>query len=97
MTVRYNKESQSIRLKIDRKCYIYNNSCPGLPTHKVIEKECTDEYAVIELKLIPNYEFETVLLGFADSIDILEPQSLKDSIYRRAGNILKRINPAMQI
>ena len=97
VSVPYNKESQTIRLKIDRKSYNYIKTKPLHHTQKELKKECTDEYAVIELKLIPNYEFETVLLGFADSIDILEPQSLKDSIYRRAGNILKRINPAMQI
>ena len=32
---------------------------------------------VIRLKLIPNYEFETLLLGFVDSIEIVESQSLR--------------------
>lgn len=36
------------------------------------------------LYLIPNYEFETIMLTYADNCEILEPSSLRDNIYHPA-------------
>ena len=38
---------------------------------------------VFEFKLIPNYELETIILGHADKIKVLEPKSLKETIRKR--------------
>lgn len=54
------------------------------------EKDKTDEYVIIELKLIPNYEFETLLLGFADDVEVLEPLSLREQIYKRAARVCEK-------
>lgn len=93
VTVPNDKSIEKIRLKIDKARYSYMNSKPIHPTQTVKEKN--EEYAVIELKLIPNYEFETLLLGFADSVEILEPESLRETISSRARKIIeKNINCA---
>ncbi|MEG1564940.1 MAG: hypothetical protein RR365_14640 [Bacteroides sp.] len=47
------------------------------------------------LKTRENYEFETLLLGFADSIEVIEPQSLQETISARAGRIIEK-NRTMQ-
>lgn len=88
VTIPNNGQVERIRLKIDKERYSYIETKPIHPTQTVKEK--SDRYVVIELKLIPNYEFETLLLGFANSIEILEPQSLRETICERAKEVFKR-------
>jgi predicted DNA-binding transcriptional regulator YafY len=88
VTIPNDKEVEKIRLKIDKKRYSYIETKPIHPTQTVKEKN--DEHVIIELKLIPNYEFETLLLGFADSIEIIEPHSLREVISERAKRIFER-------
>ena len=88
VTVPYNREIKTIKLKVDKKRYNYIASKPLHQTQKV--KERGDDYVIIELNLISNYEFETLLLGFSDSIEVIEPIELKDEIQKRARAILKR-------
>ena len=90
VTVPYNRQPETIRLKISKSRYSYIETKPMHPTQKVCKK--SDEYVEIELTLIPNYEFETMLLGFADSIEILEPLTLKEAIIARASKIIERNN-----
>lgn len=90
VTIPNDKQVEKIRLKIDKERYSYIESKPIHPTQTVKEKN--DENVVIELKLIPNYEFETLLLGFADSIEIVEPQSLRKTISKRAKKIFEKNN-----
>lgn len=88
VTVPNNRPLEIIRLKIDKKRYSYIETKPIHATQTVKEK--SDEYVIIELKLIPNYEFETLLLGFADSIEILTPIHLRETIIERAKDILEK-------
>lgn len=88
VTIPNNANINIIRLKVDKNRYSYIESKPIHATQTVKKK--ADEYIIIELKLIPNYEFETILLGFADSIEILEPQSLREKISERAKKILEK-------
>lgn len=83
-----NKPVEIIRLKVDISKYNYIKTKPIHPSQKVIEKN--KDYVIIELNLIPNYEFETLLLGFADSIKIIEPKYLKEHIKNRVKEILKK-------
>ena len=90
VTIPANQQPETIHLKIDTNRYNYIETKPIHHTQKVY-KRC-DKYVEIKLKLIPNYEFETLLLGFADSLEILEPLSLKKSINNRVRKILERNN-----
>lgn len=90
VTVPYEKKLETICLKVDKGRFNYIETKPIHPTQTIKEK--SDEYVVIQLKLILNYEFETLLLGFADSIEILEPISLRETISERAKAILDKIN-----
>lgn len=88
VTVLDNEAIEQIRLKIDIKRYNYIETKPLHWSQKV--KERSEEYVIIELKLRCNYEFETLLLGFSDSIEILEPLSLKEKIKERSRRILEK-------
>ena len=48
------------------------------------------KYIDFSLYLIPNYEFETIMLTYADNCEILEPSSLRDKIAERAVRIRER-------
>jgi predicted DNA-binding transcriptional regulator YafY len=43
----------------------------------------TAEGSIFEYRLIPNYELQTVLLGFGETIKVLEPLSLQEVMVRR--------------
>jgi len=90
VSVSYKNESkvEKIVLKVDNVIYNYIESKPIHPSQT--EKERTKDYAVIELTLIPNFEFETVLLGFSNKLEILSPDSLRLRICKRASDILER-------
>ena len=51
--------------------------------------DITDEYIDFSLDLIPNYEFETIMLTYADNCEILEPSTLREKISERAALIEK--------
>lgn len=51
--------------------------------------DVTDEYIDFSLDLIPNYEFETIMLTYADNCEILEPSTLREKISERAALIEK--------
>lgn len=53
-------------------------------------KEENEKFVVFELKLIINYEFETLLLTHAHMMTIVEPISLRDKIHERAVKIAQK-------
>lgn len=52
-------------------------------------KERGSDYLCFEYKLIPNYEFETILLGYSDECEVLRPTSLRKKIHIRASKIIE--------
>lgn len=90
VTVPYDTEPQIIKLRIDRQRYKYIETKPIHLTQKEIKAESNENTVAIELNIIPNYEFQTLLLGFADSIEIIEPISLREAVKNRAKSILEK-------
>lgn len=56
-------------------------------SQRVVERH--DDYTILSLDLIPTYEFETIMLTYADKCEILEPLDLRGKIKERAKNIVK--------
>lgn len=52
-------------------------------------KERGDDYLCFEYTLIPNYEFETILLGYSDECEVIQPASLRKKLHRRALKIIE--------
>lgn len=53
------------------------------PIHGSLKKRADN---VFELKLIPNYEFETYIFSHSDKIKVLEPEALRNKIIERIEN-----------
>lgn len=85
VSVLLNKPNEKIRLKANYPSASYILTKPLHASQKVKEKAST--YVILELNLIPNYEFETLLLGYAHEVEVLEPLSLRAKIRRRAQDI----------
>lgn len=56
-------------------------------SQRVVERH--DDYTILSLDLIPTYEFETIMLTYADKCEILEPLDLREKIKERAKDIVK--------
>lgn len=95
VTVLINKPIEIVRLKVDNQRYNYIKSKPIHHSQKVIERG--NDYTIIELRLIPNYELETLILGFIDSIEILSPQTLIDSLKARVDKIVNKRSKIVEL
>jgi len=87
VSVSQESEPQKISLRVDSKLYPYIKTKPIHGSQKHLGKENGD---IIQLELIINYELESVLLGFGDSIEILTPIEFRDKIKDRLSNSLKK-------
>lgn len=92
VSVPYNLPIETIILKIDIERYNYIESKPFHESQTEQKLLSDDNFSIIKLQLILNYEFETLLLGFADSIEILQPLYLKERITNRAKKIIEKNN-----
>ena len=70
-------------LEIDRELWPYIKSKPLHGSQKNMSEYSNDKTVRIELELIPNYEFESLLLGKIDKIKIIKPESLKNRILEK--------------
>lgn len=73
-------EIQTIKIKIDETLVPYIKTKPLHPSQ--VNKFQNNENYVI-LKVIPNYELESLLLSYGESIQVLEPVSLVDTMKKR--------------
>lgn len=80
------REKIVIRAEFPAASYIATK--PFHNSQKILERK--DDYIVFELNLILNYEFETMLLGYLNECEILEPQSLRKKMRERAQKIMAK-------
>lgn len=78
--VTYYKEAQleTILLKINNEVYPYVKTKPLHGSQTVKEKN--DISTILQLKLIPNYELESLLLSYGDGIEVIAPESLRQRL-----------------
>jgi len=81
VTIPLNKSPEKIILLVENSLVGYIKSKPLHGSQKIKEGE---QYAILELNLIINYELETLLFSMADRIKVMEPLALKESIKMRA-------------
>lgn len=90
VSIQVGKPVQAILLKVYKPALNYIVTKPFHHSQKIIED--AENYSVLKLELKPNFEFETQLLAYADSIEILEPLDLREKIVDRAKEIISRNN-----
>ena len=66
----------------------YLLSQPLHHTQELIEN--TNDLFVFSYFLLPSYELKMLLLGFGESLEIIEPISLKNEIQTTAKNLVKK-------
>jgi predicted DNA-binding transcriptional regulator YafY len=74
-------EIQKVILKVQQTSVDYINTKALHGSQKM--KERNEEYAIIELDVIPNYELLSRILSFGETIEILAPQELRQQIQTR--------------
>lgn len=84
---KFGESSQHIVFKAYHPADSYIMTKPIHHSQRVVERH--DDYTILSLDLIPTYEFETIMLTYADKCAILEPLDLREKIKERAKNIVK--------
>ena len=87
VTLPKNATLEKIELKVDVDLFPYIKTKPIHGSQKIKEKK--ESYVVIELKLIPNYELESLILSFGEAMTVLSPQVLREWLKNR---IQKNLN-----
>ncbi len=82
VSVNPKKDVQIVSIWVDKEQLLYVLSKPLHKTQDVIE-EREDGSAVIQIKVIPNFELMQLLLSYGDYIEVLSPEPLREEIYGR--------------
>jgi hypothetical protein len=77
---RYNKPIETIELLFNDKRGKYVET---KPLHESQRNKWKDNGFLVTLKLIPNLELEQVILSYGEDVEVLSPQSLRDTIESR--------------
>lgn len=80
-------KKEIIFIKASYPAAAYIESKPIHDSQKIIETN--SDSILFEYNLIPNYEFETILLGYLDECEIIKPIYLKKKLHKRAERILE--------
>lgn len=87
VTLPDNKTPEKILIKIDKTLWPYIETKPLHGSQKIKEKD--ENYIIIELNVIVNYELVSLLFSHADGITILQPASLAEILKKKAEALIK--------
>lgn len=77
ITLEPKKKVQKIRFKVIGTTINYIRTKPLHPTQTEVED------GIFEMRLIPNFELESLLLSFGENVQVLSPKALRDQIGSR--------------
>ena len=67
------------------------NYLRSLPLHpSQHELKSTDEYAIFSLRVRPTYDFRQKLLSLGSTVEVLQPESLREEMKEEIAMMLKR-------
>jgi predicted DNA-binding transcriptional regulator YafY len=72
---------EHIQLKVENRLYPYIHTKPIHGSQKL--KEQKSAYTIISVDLIPNYEFESLILSLGEGVEVLRPLSFREKIIKR--------------
>ncbi|MCF8304112.1 MAG: WYL domain-containing protein [Bacteroidales bacterium] len=79
---------RKIKLKIEASLWPYIKTKPLHGSQKIIEQQ--DHFTIIQLEVIPNYEFEALVLSFGERIEVLEPDEVRNKLKDRINQLFKK-------
>jgi len=77
VTVNSKNTKENVEIKVDSGLFPYLET---KPIHKSQTSKKTDNGGIIELRVIPNYELESLILSFGGKVEVLKPEALRLSI-----------------
>lgn len=88
-----NTSSLHVKIRIDQYLWPYIESKPIHPSQKVVERK--SDSVIIQLDIIPNYEFYAQILGFGAAVEIIAPTVVREELYKKIeqnkANFIKHI------
>jgi len=87
VTLPIGKATQKVLLKINASSWPYIKTKPLHGSQKI--KEVNDEFTLIELNLIINYELISLLFSYAENVTVLEPVSLAEEMKSKVSSLIK--------
>lgn len=72
---------QLIEIQINKKLWPYIDSKPMHPSQKVLKK--SENFIIIQLDIVPNYEFYAQVLGFGSAMEILKPIDIRMTLKKK--------------
>jgi len=89
VTVLNDDQLKEVELKLDRNNAPYVLTKPFHHSQEVLER-LPDGSVIIKVRVHLNFEFDRLILGFGDSIEVLKPRQLKNRIRKKLARALER-------
>lgn len=86
VTIDWNAEVENVQFQFSEKRFPYVLTKPLHKTQTVIN----EEERIIQIKVIPNKELESLILQFGNDVEILSPQALRDKIKEKIQEMIKK-------
>jgi len=90
VTLPGNSQVQHIIVSVSNRLIPYIETKPLHGSQKI--KERKEDYTIISFDLIPNYEFESLLLSYGEGVETIEPLTLRDKIASRVSLLNLKYN-----
>ena len=84
----YKYKIETVRLKVDASQANYLRSLPLHPSQE--EVECHDDYSIFTLRIRPTYDFLQELLRNGDTLEVVSPDWLRDTLAEKARRMWER-------
>lgn len=88
-----NQNPLEITIRIEKSLWPYIKTKPLHGSQKI--KEMTEDFTIITLELIPNYELESMLLQFGGRLTVINPESLRLSLEKTIIKMKNNYNSAV--
>lgn len=80
------QQPEIVLLRFPKSQYKYVATKPWHGSQKVLEEN--DDYVIIQLEVILNYELEQQILSFGDYVEVIAPKSLRERVEQRLQNCI---------
>lgn len=80
------QQSEVVILRYPKDQYKYVATKPWHGSQKVLEEN--NDYVIVQLDVILNYELEQQILSFGDYVEVIAPKSLREKVAQRLQNSL---------
>ncbi len=87
VTKREGQEAEKVLLRFPKNEYPYVATKPWHGSQKKVDED--ERSVTIELDVVINYELEQKILSWGDYVEVLQPQTLRDTIGHRLENAIR--------